>query len=624
MQSSNRYQHCSDLLGKILPHKYALHIHTGLEGRFGGLEQPSRAIRSLVDFLEFIAGHDAVIESSTELSLFFHNYQECYMEDNRHKAPLTISSDLNTLSFTIARLQSLGVFPDGHIAPVKRQAEQEIFQDASEDAKKVLGGLELPTQSKDEEEPLTLRLNAPSEEFLDALIQNIRKHRNTILHISRCYLAEASKRFDYKKIALDLIPESLFDDPENLTQCKNPKGQRYSLFNPERLGELARLNLIAYLHYKQNGLVTKDFKGRTYLNSFGGTTELREYFGISALSAVAAQNIIIIESGINVDSLRGIELCKDATLKNTFRITDDGFNIIYEKKRASSPRNKEMNFVDESDININFAFDYLLRSTEYHRTLAPPNEKNFLFLHDSTNEEGVVRYMSAFPFKYGFKKLLTKARERISQDPMWCQHVTVDDIDELLEHAPNAKQLRVSEGILRWFDSGGDPFVASSYLGNSESVALRNYIPSELQGVLYSHQISRFQHLLLAAATDEKSYSKAVLGLDTKDGSDDSYQLYISQLDAINPNWRNLAESGAVEKSNTTDEAFALIMTKDNVARLYKAFMKENSVLLNGVTPDEETSLLSDIFKNLVSYVNAHGTRPQRTLLRDIIISGGE
>lgn len=622
MRKSQGYDDCQELLERILPHIYARDIQTGLRTRFDGLESPRRAIRTLNEFLLFVADHDEPVTSSNDLSLFFHSYQEMYITDNLHKnAPTTIYDDLGALAFTIESLQQLGVFPQGHIAPVRKLRDSSLFQDPANDSNKVLGGLELPKQREDAKIPLTLQLNAPAEEFLCSLVSNIRRHRNTILHVSRAYLSEASSRLDFKDAAIKSVPESLFDNPTNLSSESNIKGQRYSLFNKDRFGESAKANLVAYLHYKHNGLVTDDFNGRTHLNSFGGTSELREYFGLSSLSAVAAQNIIIIESGINIDSLRDLEVGAKGCLKDLFRLTVDGFNIIYDKPRANSPRNKNLGFVDDSEINIKYAFDYLIRSTEHYRTLASPEDSSFLFIHDTMRTEGRVCRVSSYPFKLGFTRLLIKAKSRLSQDPNWCKEVTEKDIDELLMHDPNAKQLRVSEGILRWYDSGGDPFVASNYLGNSESVALKNYIPKELQGVLYSHQISKFQHLLLAAATDKKSYQKEVLRLDLGDGSDESYELYIAQLDSINPNWRQLAETNAVKSRSEDNEAFALVMNKENITRLYMAFEEGNKALRNGSTPDEDTLILGDVFKNLVSYVNVYGQRRYRNLLRDTINS---
>ncbi|WP_025795530.1 hypothetical protein [Vibrio parahaemolyticus] len=623
MRKSQGYDNCAELLAQALPHKYAKNIQVGLETRFGSLRSPRRAIRTLNDFMEFVVEQGLVIESCEELSLLFHAYQEVVLIDHQHLATSTIESNLLALNQTIRCLQDLRVFPNGHLAPVMRQADQTTFQSPSEDTKKVLGGLELPTQHKDDGTPLTLKLNVAADEFLSSLVNNIRKHRNTVLHISRSYIVEANSRLDYKEAAVSFVPPSLFDNPEHLTQCASSKGQRFSIFNKQRLGEIGKINLVAYFHHKRNGLVFDDFKGSFYLSSFGGTGELREHFGLSTLSAVAAQNIIVIESGINVSSLRDLEVSPCGGLKDSFKLTSDGFNIIYDKPRAGAPRNKEMTFIDDSFININYAFNYILRATRHYRSLAPPEHKRYLFLHDTMQEQGMICRISDMPFKDGFKKLLVKAKNKLIEDPSWCKHVSVSDIDDLLSHNPNAKQVRVSEGILRWYDSGGDPFVAANYLGNSEAVALNNYIPKELQGVLYSHQISKFQHLLLAAATDKKSYQKQVLQLESGDDSNESHDLYISQLDALNPNWRDLTERDKVDQPDKGNDAFALIMSKENVNKLYTAYEMENQQLRNGVPPNSEISLLSDLFKNLVSYINAYGKREQRKLLRDTITSSG-
>ncbi|MGI2801033.1 hypothetical protein ACRTC3_20970, partial [Photobacterium damselae] len=497
--------------------------------------------------------------------------------------------------------------------------DQDIYNDAEQDGKKVLGGLQLPNESTDGEVPLAIRLNVPIHEFLESLISNIRRHRNTLLHIARSYIEEANARLDYREFAVNFVPISIFDDPANLTLGVSKKNSRYSLFNSKRLGEVAKMNMISYLYHKHNGIVVDEFNGRYHLHSFGGTGELREYFGLSPLAAVAAQIIIVIESGINITNLREMKVGTNGGLKDSFEITDDGFNIIYEKLRAGSKRNKQMIFIDDSPINIEYAFDYLLRATKHYRKFVIPKDKDYLFIHDTMKEKGTVCRMSSYPFKCGFKKLLEIARVRILEDSKWCTQVTVKDIDDLLLHNPNARQLRVSEGILRWYDNGGDNFSAANYLGNSESVALRNYIPQELQAVLFSHQISKFQHLLLAAATDKQTYQAEVLHLPSESGVNNYYEQYIDQLDSINPNWRKLAESDEIKSKKRHEKAFALIMNDETVTNLYRAFDTENKILTDGQTPEEETSLMSSVFKNLVSYINGYGMSDQKRMIQKVI-----
>ncbi|HGE6111387.1 TPA: hypothetical protein ACGG76_002922 [Vibrio cholerae] len=622
MRKHQGYDRCAEKLGQILSHSYASNIQTGLETRFEALVHPRRAIRSLSNFLDFVINQDIVIEKSEELSLLFHNYQHVMMSEEQHLAPSTIESNINALRHTLVILQTSNVLPEGHLAPVIKQYDQDLYKDAEQDGKKVLGGLQLPNESTDDEVPLAIRLNVPAHEFLESLVSNIRRHRNTLLHIARSYIEEANSRLDYREFAVNFVPKSMFDDPSHLALGVSDKNSRYSLFNRKRLGEVAKMNMISYLYHKHDGIVVDEFNGRYNLYSFGGTTELREHFGLSSLSAVAAQIIIVIESGINVTSLREMKVDTDGGLKDSFRITDDGFNIIYEKLRAGSNRNKQMIFVDDSHINIEYAFNYLIRATEHYRKFVIPEDRDYLFIHDTMKAKGTVCRMSSYPFKNGFINLLKIARTKILEDSKWCTQVTVKDIDDLLLHTPNARQLRVSEGILRWYDNGGDNFSAANYLGNSESVALRNYIPKELQGVLFSHQISKFQSLLLAAATDKQTYQAEVLGLHSEIGVNDYYEQYIDQLDSINPNWRKLAESDEIKSKKGHEKAFAIIMNDETVTNLYRAFNTENKILIDGQIPDEETSLMSAVFKNLVSYVNGHGLSEQRRMIQKVVRRG--
>jgi len=617
------YNDSVEMLVEILPNKYAVDIQAALESIFLGLVEPRRAQRTLSDFLYFIVEQGLQIESSSELSLLFHSYQEAELTESENNI-VTITSDMSALRNTIIKLQRGSIFPSGHIAPLL-QAQVDLFRDAESDVKKVLGGLVLPTEFEDTEIPLTMRLNVPADEFLESLVSNIRRHRNTLLHIARRYLKDASDRQTYANNAFDTIPSDLFDNPDNLSETKNIKGQHYSLFS-KSLGERGKMNLIAYLHYKHDGLVTRDFiGGNNHVYRFGGSLQLREYFGLSALSAVAAQIIIIIETGINVSSLRNLKISANGNLKDTFRLTELGFNIIYDKLRAASKPNKKMLFIDDSTINSDFAFKYLLGATKRHRELASDDDK-YLFIHQTMQSEKTVCRMSDSPFKQGFSGLLLQARKELISSPEWCKHITTDDIDELLKHSPNAKQVRTSEGILRWYDSGGDTIAAAEYLGNSESVAIRNYIPSELQDALYTHQIAKFQYLLLAAATNGKAHQADVLNLKIKTKKSEKNYLtdYIAQLDILHPNWRHFSENkeGVSDSNKNNETMISMIFTKEVIVDLFNAFKKEDDNLKNGLATDENTELLSDVFKNMISYVNAYGKGSQRRLIQEVILEG--
>ncbi|WP_214649909.1 hypothetical protein, partial [Vibrio anguillarum] len=79
----------------------------------------------------------------------------------------------------------------------------------------------------------------------------------------------------------------------------------------------------------KNGLVDRHFSGgNNYLYRFTSNQyELREHFGLSTLSAVACCNIIITESGINVDSLRKLALSAQGSVNKIFEPSPHGFRV---------------------------------------------------------------------------------------------------------------------------------------------------------------------------------------------------------------------------------------------------------------------------------------------------------
>ncbi|WP_194580704.1 hypothetical protein, partial [Vibrio anguillarum] len=121
--------------------------------------------------------------------------------------------------------------------------------------------------------------------------------------------------------------------------------------------------------------------------------------------------------------------------------------------------------------------------------------------------------MSDMAFKNGFVRLLVEAKKILKNTPNWCEGVTPECIDEVLMAAPTARKLRATEGVIRWYESGGTPAVAAKYLGNSEAVSIRNYLPQELQLAVYNQRVRRFQHVLISSATDGQKYQIKALNL---------------------------------------------------------------------------------------------------------------
>ncbi|MOA15936.1 hypothetical protein D3C78_1361220 [compost metagenome] len=67
----------------------------------------------------------------------------------------------------------------------------------------------------------------------------------------------------------------------------------------------------------------------------------------------------------------------------------------------------------------------------------------------------------------------------------------------VIEAQPTMPKIRVSKGLLKWLESGGDTLSASIYLGNSLLTALKNYIPPEIQEFVHRKKLRDHQNIML-------------------------------------------------------------------------------------------------------------------------------
>lgn len=89
---------------------------------------------------------------------------------------------------------------------------------------------------------------------------------------------------------------------------------------------------------------------------------------------------------------------------------------------------------------------------------------------------------------------------------------------ELLKYLPfQAKNIRVSVGVVTYFESGGDIDAAARKLGNTVKISLDRYIPKSVQHAMYRRQIRRHQNLLIVAASAEENYMLQVTDFSSAD-----------------------------------------------------------------------------------------------------------
>lgn len=607
---------------KVLPHSYASRLNDTLELINNG-KTPSYSLkrcRMVGDFIEFCDRENLVINSGVDVALCFSAWQEEHFSGSKKLASETLVSYARALRITLLKLSHKSVqgLPEESSIPLVRRLSTTVYSESSNSKTKILGGFDLPVDEN--KQSVTLALEDDIDTFIENLAIKMRKHRDVIYKISVKYLQCALSRFEFAQQAKAQITKEKFQKNANLqhpTQKCIGGGQHLSLFSLSlRDGECGYSNLMAYINHCHNGLIDRKFPGgNNHLYRFTNNQfELREHFGLSSISAVAASNIIIIESGINIDSLRNISLTAQGALSNCFEANTQGFRIGYKKARAKAHKSRNLKHLNLDDTHISKAFDYLMLVTSHHREMLEGKVKQRLFIHDSTTDSGQPNIISDTAFKYGFKRLLIAAREHLAIDPDWCKDVTTECIDEVLAHSPNAKALRATEGVIRWFDSGGNPSVAANYLGNSEAVAIKNYLPKELQLAVYNQRIKRFHNVLIASATNGEVYQ--IKALDLKDEKELSE--YLSKLDKRIPQWRTAIQALSTDFPVIKDKnrKVTLDLCPENIAIMKACYVKQSERDTNGIMITDGISDLSQVYQGIITYLKKN---PDRRLSRTVL-----
>lgn len=601
--------------------KYALNMNISIAKILSGKSEPykRRSKRVLNEFFAFCFKNNLRIKTGTDVSQCYSTWQEFYFSGIVKKHPHTLLSDTRSLWVALLRLckRSIGGLPEtNHITPPMR-LNTLVFSDVASSQAKVLGGFDLLTNTKGES--LTLTLETDVDTFLGNLISTMKKHRDVIYKVSKSYLVDAWDRFTFGQEAIEKIDARVFENNPSLLHpfLVNGKGSRLSLFNPDLPnGECGKTNLLAYIGHCKNGLINRHFPGgNNHLYRFTNNQyELREHLGLSTLSAVACCNIIITESGINVDSLRKLALSAQGSVNKIFEPSPHGFRISYHKARAKGHLSRNLRHATDAP-SIEKAFNYIIEVTSHHRTLTSGNDANRLFLYQTATATNKVMPISNVALRSGFARLLLEAKKILKNNPNWCEGVTPECIDEVLMVAPTAKKLRATEGVIRWYESGGNPAVAAKYLGNSVAVSIRNYLPKELQLAVYNQRVRRFQNVLIASATDGQEYQINALNL--KDETE--LTEYLTRLDNRIPHWRGVINtmSDNNDKSSTANDIkITLDICPENIALMKACHEIDMQRIDAGNHTEDSIKELSFVYQGLTEYLNTHPDRRLRRTLQ--------
>jgi hypothetical protein len=432
---------------------------------------------------------------------------------------VTVISDYTAIRNYLEKLQKAKKLPSNALLPPIPDST-DVF---SEKECNILGYLTLDHA-----------VQAPSMEIaLNDIAEQIEKHRCAILHKCKRIVAEGYTKFLRAQdiiLRSDLAAIRLTNDNLDPTLRALGSGQHISFFSSAHPNGL--INTVAYLAEEKNGLFTrKAFPGSHHVYSWSAN-EVKSYLGITEEFAVAAMCIIIDELGINVSDIANAKVNKTKDGQFVTIREDGGITIMTLKPRANSliqrhaPKVSETSAYTAESIDANSTLWMLLKMRAKHSQAL---NSNFLFVMDGSSnirqgDEKIYRMLDTRR-KKTFKAIIDSL-------PSW-----------VAEAAPTMPKIRVSRGLLKWIESGGDTLETSIYLGNSLLTALKNYIPPSIQEFVYRKKIRDHQNIQLLIAEGVPSPTTTAKG--------ETYEIAKSQLietvKSIKAHSRNPASSNSRE-----------------------------------------------------------------------------
>ncbi|EAQ97017.1 hypothetical protein [Congregibacter litoralis] len=574
----------------------AAHIEHGINRVLEKYQDSTRS-RKLRIFRRFqeLAESDYGFVSEENVQQILGHFRDRVYTHRGNTVTITADSDYRAFRRLIADLVQIQCFPKCR-APQPLNSSSPLLDETR--ILNCLGTMDPCKWRSDNQKASRTTLYAVSDQdYLNQFFEHQHAVRDEFLRLARHYIAEAANRFALGREFLRETDQSIFDDPMLLSQNGIPghRGQRCSLFSKDLPDNEGLRNLVAFLHFKRNGLLTRDFAGaNNHLYKFGGRTELSEYLGLSSDLAAACAVIVIDETGINPQSFYRMEY-DPGHRTITPHDTLDGYYFSYVKLRAGGPKNR---LIPRSDhkINAEYCFSLIASMTEAHREIASPDTGTRLLIHDGCHTEGEIHAISDTALKNGVRRLVARSKS-----------------ESFIESGPNLKKLRVSRGLLEWYNSGGNPRAAARYLGNSVNVTITNYIPKELQEFIYRKQIRQFQHLLIAVSTDEQPYQMRALNISS---SRELANYLESQVEESALYSRLKASKVDQIKGRPSSEvAITFVLSAQNIAFLDAA--KKN--YMDG-TASMETKCLqkwAQFCGMVFSYIQSHGTRSQKIIMAE-------
>ena len=463
----------------------------------------AKSYKMLVSFIQFEYSGLELRNDNFQIDKFMRAHAQRYIDNtlrNRgSRSLITINTDLQILRKIYSHFARKGFFPAVDIQNPLRGIDRKIPQLKSNP--KLLAQAIANFSRKDQHnrkiESAFSMTDKSDTEFLNALERDERFAFNLIREACIQEARRIIKKFDEGQ---ELIASCDIEyirtvhketgrllDP-NIRGAKDQ--QLLSFFSPDHPNGL--VNLLGYYWHEYSGLaMNRAFAGASFAAHYG-MQNLKDYLGLNNKNSLPFFIIIVGETGVNVDSLEGAIISDQ--YNNNLILTSSG-KAGYEKFAVSKPRARKFlekhisiggtDDLGDVEINAHVCLNYILKMTTQYRKA--DNSKNlWIGPYFSTTPYAATK-ISASAFKTQLKQLLSSHSNFVGTDHRFFTRANI----------------RVSAGVLKWFESGGDAATVAQFLGNSVSTSMKNYIPASIQEALYRRSIRKFQNILIVASTKD-------------------------------------------------------------------------------------------------------------------------
>lgn len=331
-----------------------------------------------------------------------------------------------------------------------------------------------------------------------------------------------------------------------------PKGQPLSFFSAQHPKGL--INFLGWVWYEHGGLLkNRSFPGFAHVHDLGGTERIKRMLGLTTDSAIGFFIVVLGETGLNVESLERM-IIADKDRRTIFLAPTDSADYVRvtaPKPRAQKDIPKLLKVPDDEEINAYVCLETVLKLTAPARA---GSEQKELWIYPYLTKQKCGHPITGCGWKGAFARFLKRNPE----------------LRTLQRRGATRSMIRGSAGIIEWFESGGNMFKAAAKLGNTPEVAVRRYIPKELQDAFYRREIRRFQQLLILVATKNQNLAVRAGGYSSRAKLERDLRLLLNDPDHSDSELAKLlfAKRRPDKKSPTLKARVTFVASAENVALL--------------------------------------------------------